>query len=96
MGWKRVTLGSRQVSAGENMRLQNEFVTLWMSVGAPPAAAMYGDKRIADGNFHFYFTPAAVMLALSLLESFGAADCPEPDVAQLAVHVLSSGAGRTS
>jgi hypothetical protein len=96
MSWKVVTLTANDVSAGKNMALQNAFAATWMAVGAPPDAAMYGDKNIRDGLYRFYFTPAAVMLTLDLLEKFGAVDCPEPEIHKLSVHVKNSGAGRTS
>jgi hypothetical protein len=96
MGWKVVTLTMDDVTADKNVALQNAFVAVWTAAGAPPSAAMYGDKDISDGLYRFYFTPAAVMLTLDLLERFGAVDCPEPELRQLAVHVKSPGAGRTS
>src|ERR1700735_1331706 len=94
--WKKVTLIAKDVTAGKNFQLQNEFTAIWMAAGAPSNAAMYGDMVLHDDLYRFYFTPAAVMLALPLLERFGAQDCPEPDVKQLAVHVRNSGADRTS
>ena len=95
MSWKVVTISPDDMAAGRAMELQNGFAAIWMSVGAPPSAAMYGDKSIADDRkFHFYFTPAAALLALAFLESFGAVDCPNQDATKLAVHVANSGAGR--
>lgn len=87
MNWKRVVLSAAQITAGENLRLQNGFDVLWRQAGAPANAAMYSARHNRKGQFHFYFTPGAVMVALGLLESFGAMDCPEPALTTLSLHV---------
>jgi hypothetical protein len=90
MTWMCVSLSPADISAGLEMTLQEAFTKVWIAAGTPPDAIMYATRSAR--NSRCYFTPAAVNLAQSLLATFGAVDCPEPDVHKLNVLVRNEGA----
>ena len=65
--------------------LQIAFTKLWMAKGAPISAIMYSAKRSSD--IRCFFSPGAVAIARLLLLSFGAQECPEPNIGDLRVLV---------
>jgi hypothetical protein len=87
--WMCITLSVSEAAAGRQSAIQDAFANVWIAAGAPPDAAMYGGKSARDNRC--FFTPGAVTLARPLLLSFGAVDCPEPDVRTLIVLVRNSG-----
>jgi len=69
--------------------LQIAFTKVWMAKGAPFAAIMYSAKRSSE--VRCFFSPGAVAIARPLLLSFGAEECPEPNIGDLRVLVNISG-----
>jgi len=90
MTWMCVYLSPADISAGGDMILQEAFEKVWIAAGVPPNAIMYATQSAR--NSRCYFTPAAVNLTRALLLTFGAVDCPEPNVHKLTVLVRNEGA----
>jgi hypothetical protein len=87
--WMCITLSVSEAAMGRQSVIQDAFANVWIAAGAPPDAAMYGGKLPQDNCC--FFTPAAVTLARPLLLSFGAVDCPSPDIRTLNVLVKNEG-----
>ncbi len=89
MPWFQVTMTDEEVASGKHIQLQNQFSKVWMAIGAPPEAAMYGSMEV--GKLHYYFTPHAAQIADPLLKMYSAVECEEPDLEKLAVLVKNEG-----
>jgi hypothetical protein len=85
MLWKRVTLTDADISAGHAHRLQAAFEERFIAAGAPSAAAMYGNEDVITEGHHFFFSPAAAIIAGSLLSDYTVTDCSEPDSQRVVV-----------
>ncbi len=86
MTWMRVTLSDRDINASKSTDLQKRFFVEFAAAGTPTAAIMYGWWKARDRG-HYYFTPAAAMLASGLMTDFGGVPCAKPDLDGLAVMV---------
>lgn len=94
MPWHKITLNSKQVADGEQIRLSNEFEQLVRGIsfvpGGPPHLNMvlfcsfrpehHGDTDL----YHHYFSPDCLPLASELIRRFGGQECPQPGNENLA------------
>jgi hypothetical protein len=85
-----ITFSTHEAAAGRLGTVQEAFAAVWVAAGAPPDAIMYDAKPARDNRC--FFNPAAVALARPLLLSYGAVDCPEPDLRTLNILVRNEGA----
>jgi hypothetical protein len=83
---EKVTLTDDDIAAGGADRLQEAFWKRFSAAGAPHGAVMYGNEDITEGH-HFFFSPAAAIIADPLLNAYTATDCPEPDRDDIVVLV---------
>jgi hypothetical protein len=90
MSWKKVTLSGHDIGAGAEHRLQEDFATRLIAAGAPHDAVVYGNLDTAVEGFHFFFSPAAVVIAGPLLDSYSPVDCSEPVPGSFVVLVRNS------
>src|ERR1035441_7227419 len=61
MVWRKVALAPAEVAAGEHVRLQDEFAAIFMALGGPRDAGMFGSLA-ADASDYF-FSPGALVAA---------------------------------
>ncbi|HEY2537974.1 MAG TPA: hypothetical protein VGI28_00525 [Stellaceae bacterium] len=86
MPWKKVTLTDDDIAAGGADRLQEAFWKRFSAAGGPHDAVMYGIEDVIEGH-HFFFSPAAAIIAGPLLNAYTVTDCPEPDCDDIVVLV---------
>ncbi len=77
MTWYAVTLNSKQVAAGEEMRLQQLFADFHLRVGAPPDLALFSHWTDDMESVVLSLTPAAEQ-HLALLRVMRAEPAPRP------------------
>lgn len=78
---------SRQVAAGEHIKLQDAFEAVFMTTLAPRQAVMVD---IPTGSFEFYdfgFSPGAIEIFRPILVQYGAEACHRPSRKDLGLLV---------
>ncbi|MGA8178702.1 MAG: hypothetical protein WB792_01485 [Desulfobacterales bacterium] len=80
MEWFKVYLIYEQAKANEHIKLQKEFHKLFIENQTPEGMALFSDRYEWDNQvfFPFYFSPASVQFAKTLLSSHSGAPCEEP------------------
>src|SRR5258708_5813860 len=79
MSWYKVTLPSEESGlAGKAETLQNAFADLWSANKGPKDAAMFSQNSENLKDIFCYFSPGAMRIARTLIESYGAVPCPAP------------------
>ena len=75
MSWKQITV----TDASDVARLQNAFIERFIEAGAPTDAVMCINKEPVRNGYHLFFSPAAALLASSILAVYSLTDCVAPD-----------------
>jgi hypothetical protein len=89
MVWRKVALAPAEVAAGKHVRLQDEFAAIFMALGGPRDAGMFGSLA-ADASDYF-FSPGAVRIAGPMIDRYAGAECPAPRLSEVALLVVSNG-----
>ena len=86
MPWYLVRLSSAQISAGEEIRMQNQFQNFFVAADTPRDMAMLSAQDAGDHPVHLYFSPATAVHAEAFLRLTRANACERPPItAALAV-----------
>jgi hypothetical protein len=71
MGWYKVTIKQPNERAGTSRSLQAEFHEIYLDQGEPERAALFSSYEIQNGyKCHYYFSPAAALIARNLIERY--------------------------
>jgi hypothetical protein len=90
MAWCKVTVRQPYEGFGGNRSLPQEFHRIYLSEGEPKDAALFSSRDIQNGyQCHYYFSPAAAVIAWSLLRRYRAVECAAPKGVTFVVGDLS-------
>ena len=84
--WYKVTLSSKDITAGKHMALQSTFPFLFLASRAPRDAAMLTNSEPrfpAD----YFFSPGAVRFSKTLIDGFSSIECAAPKATGLSLLV---------
>ena len=87
MSWYKVSLTSQEIIAGKGIRLQDQFLAVFMANGLPKDAAMFCSRSPHENDY--YFTPEASRIGSKLIASYGGTGCPQPAGTSLALLVAN-------
>ncbi len=77
MQWHKVTFTLNDIGSGKAVQLQDSFTQLWTDKSAPKDAALFS-SRFDGKKSILYFSPGAVRVAHSLVESYAGVPCETP------------------
>lgn len=90
MGWYCITLTQDETAAGTQLKIQDEFMRLFMDANAPREAAIFGSNPMTrkTPGVTIYFSPGSVAFAEQLITKYGGKPCEKPprDVALYGGH----------
>jgi hypothetical protein len=79
MPWYRVTINQPTEVSAASRSLPAQFHKIYLSNGEPKDAAMFSSRDIQNGyRCHYYFSPAAAVIAPSLMGLYNAVPCLPP------------------
>ncbi|MCP4611076.1 MAG: hypothetical protein GY845_20395 [Planctomycetes bacterium] len=80
MSWHKVTISAHQASLGQHIKLQDDFLKIFMMLRGPENMALLSGGWSRSDTFNIYFTPACVSKPAmkALIDSCGAVPCDEP------------------
>ena len=81
MSWFKVSLTYEQAAANEHIDLQEDFHKLYIENQTPEGMALYSDRYELNNNqafFPFYFSPASLKFAKTLISLYAGAPCERP------------------
>jgi hypothetical protein len=85
MGWRKVSLSIQDVASGKGIQLQVAFEAVFIGLGAPKDAGMFGGLTL--GTNDYFFSPGAVNIAGPIVEGYGGIECKAPKLSELAILV---------
>lgn len=89
MKWYKVAMSPEDVAAYKGKGLQDAFAELFVDIGGPPDAGMFGSLEVTGD---YFFSPGAVRIAGPLIEGFAGFECPAPTRSEVAILVAHSDA----
>ena len=80
MSWHKVTISAHQADLGQHIKLQDDFLKIFMVLRGPEDMALLSGGWSRSDTFNIYFTPACVSnpAMKALIDSCGAVPCDEP------------------
>jgi hypothetical protein len=80
MSWFKVYLTYEQAAANEHIKLQKDFHKLCFEKQTTEGMALFSGKYEWDNQvlYPFYFSPASVQFAKTLISSYSGAPCEQP------------------
>ena len=78
------------VADGKAMRLQDLFADLFVKLGGPEEAGMFGSMDVMSNDY--FFSPEAATIALPLITAYGGVECAAPKRSQVSYLVVNQGA----
>ena len=80
MSWFKVSLTYEQAAANEHIELQEDFHKLYIENNTPKGMALFSGKYEFDNLvlFPFYFSPASLKFAKTLISLYAGAPCERP------------------
>jgi hypothetical protein len=79
MSWYKVTLPMKECGiTGKGKELQDAFGTLVIANAAPIDAAMFSQQSKDFESVFYYFSPGAIRIAGTLIESYNPVACEAP------------------
>lgn len=80
MSWFKVTLTHNQVSAGEMLKIPEEFQDLYIASGMPQNMALFcsAEPISPDELAILYFSPASATIASALISKYSGVPCEAP------------------
>lgn len=80
MSWFKAYLTYEQAAANEHIKLEKDFYKLCIENQTPEGMALFAGKYEWDNQvfFPFYFSPASVQFAKTLISSYSGASCEQP------------------
>jgi hypothetical protein len=88
--WYSISLSTVQVAAGRIGTIQDAFAKIFIGLGAPRDAGMFGS--LALGDHTLFFSPGAVRIAKPILDYYGAVECAAPLRSEVAILAANTGA----
>jgi hypothetical protein len=84
--WYKVHLPASEAgAAAKGVRLQNDYARIYVRHAGPKDALLFANSARDD----YYFSPAAVRIAESLVRASGGAPCARPQRSQVSLLVGS-------
>jgi hypothetical protein len=82
--WHQIVMSGDDIRAGNHERMLYEFDVLLVNAGAPHGADLYQRKDAnITGNYTYYFSPLASILAAGLVARYHGTRCSEPDTGEI-------------
>ena len=80
MSWFKVYLTYEQAAAKEHIKLQQDFHKICIENQTPEGMALYSGRYEWRNQvfFPFYFSPASVRFAKTLISSYSGTSCEQP------------------
>jgi hypothetical protein len=82
MSWFKVYLTYGQAASNEHIELQEDFNKLYIENQTPEGMALFSGRYELNNNqafFPFYFSPASVQFAKTLISLYSGARCEQPE-----------------
>lgn len=89
MPWYKVTLSKADIRAGKIGSLQDGFEALFIALGGPGNAGMFGGLEL--GGHKYYFSPGAARIAGALIARYAGVECVPPKRSEVAILVADAG-----
>jgi hypothetical protein len=88
MPWYEVVLSREAMAAGTSLIFIEEFFTMFQSARAPEDAALLESH---ESKGHFYLSPGAATIAMSLVGRYSGKECSAPRRSEVGLSVGHSG-----
>jgi hypothetical protein len=82
MSWFKVYLTYGQAASNEHIELQEDFNKLYIENQTPEGMALFSGRYELNNNqafFPFYFSPASVQFAKTLISLYSGTSCEQPE-----------------
>ena len=86
MPWHKIHLSLDDITAGKQIRIQEEFEALFIAVHGPKDMALFSGP-LDDEGLEMFFSPQAARFAKGLIDKYGGEECEQPSHAGLALLV---------